>query len=64
MDPFCSGTNKCRSKILIYRLLWHPERTPNPDSLQFARVNQAVNGHQGDAHDRGNFPDSQKTNIA
>src|SRR5580704_3835971 len=51
-------------QVLVDRLLRHPEGAANPDRLQLTRVNKAVDGHLGHAHDRGDLSLGQEPDLA
>ena len=51
-------------QIPVDRLLGDAERAANPDRFQLTRVHEPVDGHLGDAHDRGHFGHGQELDVA
>src|SRR6201997_4283205 len=54
----------CLPEVSGHRLLRNPERAANTDCLKLTRVNEAVNGHLRNAHDRSHLGHGQESDIA
>ena len=48
-------TDKGCAKVLIYCGLGDPERAADSNSLQLARMDEAINRHLGDTHNQGDL---------
>ena len=57
------GLDEGVAQVVMYGLLWDSEGTSNADGRQLAVVDQTVDRHLGNTHDRGDLGNGQKANF-
>ena len=64
LDHALHGADEGRPEVLVDRLLGYPEGMSHPNGLELARMDEPIDGHLRDSHDRGHFGHGEEPQVA